>query len=62
MTEKYLIAIYCLPRIINTDLVMKSSSLSTTGKGIGKAVVEISALKKEPEWMLDMRLGGLSRF
>lgn len=35
----------------------------TTGKGISEAVVrEISALKKEPEWMLDMRLEAYRAF
>ncbi|NLC04942.1 MAG: Fe-S cluster assembly protein SufB [Erysipelothrix sp.] len=35
----------------------------TTGKGISEKVVrEISALKKEPEWMLDIRLKAFEQF
>ncbi len=35
----------------------------TTGKGISEEVVrEISALKKEPEWMLDIRLKAFAEF
>ena len=35
----------------------------TTGKGINEDVVrQISSIKDEPEWMLEMRLEGLRRY
>ena len=37
--------------------------LYSTGKGLTEAVVrEISAIKKEPQWMLDYRLRSLELF